>query len=194
MNRNISEYLAPLKWVFFIKKRVLHYVFNFQKQSFADVLQNRCSWKFRKFHRKTLVSESPFNKVAGLEACDFVKKRLWHKYFPVKFAKFLRTPFFTEHFRWLLLNFNRFYFFNEAFRFSLKIKSGNYIWVESYADGRQYTGTWNTYLLHISKWLLLNFFQNLKNIYLSNFNESKLRKWLEILNNFCHSLTDVALV
>ena len=25
-----------------------------------------CSWKFRKFRRKTLVLESPFNKVAGL--------------------------------------------------------------------------------------------------------------------------------
>ena len=33
-----------------------------------------------------------------------IKKRLQHKWFPVKFAKFLRTPFFTEHIRWLLLN------------------------------------------------------------------------------------------
>ena len=31
------------------------------------------------------------------------KKRLWHRCFPVNFAKFLRTPFFTEHLRWLLL-------------------------------------------------------------------------------------------
>ena len=185
----------PLKWVFFIKKGVLQYVFTFQKQSFAEVLQNNCSWKIRKFNRKTLVSESLFNKVAGLEACDFIKKRLPHKYFPVKFAKFLRTPFFTEHFQWLLLNFNRFYFLNKTIRFSLKIKSGNYnVWVESDADDRQYGGIWKTYPLHISKWLLLNFLQNLKNIYFSNFNESKLRKWLEILNNFCHSQADVALV
>ena len=27
------------------------------------------------------------------EACNFVKKRLWHRYFPVHFAKFLRKPF-----------------------------------------------------------------------------------------------------
>ena len=33
-------------------------------------------------------------------ACNFIKNRC----FPVKFAKFLRTPFFTEHLRWLLLN------------------------------------------------------------------------------------------
>ena len=29
-------------------------------------------------------------------------KRLQHRRFPVKFAKFVRTPFFTEHLRWLL--------------------------------------------------------------------------------------------
>ena len=51
--------------------------------------QNRCSWKFLKFHRKTLKSESLFNKVAGLKACHFIKKRFRHRCFPVKFAKFL---------------------------------------------------------------------------------------------------------
>ena len=33
------------------------------------------------------------------------KKRLWHRCFPVNFAKFLRTHFLTEHLRWLLLFF-----------------------------------------------------------------------------------------
>ena len=32
-----------------------------------------------------------------------LKKRLWHRCFPVNFAKFLRTPSFTEYFWWLLL-------------------------------------------------------------------------------------------
>ena len=31
------------------------------------------------------------------------KKRDWHRCFPVNFVKFLRTPFFKEHFWWLLL-------------------------------------------------------------------------------------------
>ena len=31
------------------------------------------------------------------------KKRLWRKCFPVNFAKFLRTPIFTEHLWWLFL-------------------------------------------------------------------------------------------
>ena len=33
-----------------------------------------------------------------------LKKRLWHRCFPLNFAKFQRTPFLTEHFGWLLRN------------------------------------------------------------------------------------------
>ena len=46
---------------------------------------------------------SLFNKVAGLQVCSVIKQRLQHRCFPVKFAKLLRTNFFTEHPRWLLL-------------------------------------------------------------------------------------------
>ena len=35
---------------------------------------------------------SLFSDVADLKACNFVKKRLQHRCFPEKFAKFLRTP------------------------------------------------------------------------------------------------------
>ena len=34
-----------------------------------------------------------FNNVAGLRPATLSKKRIWHKCFPVNFAKFLRTPF-----------------------------------------------------------------------------------------------------
>ena len=53
-------------------------------------LQRMCSVKkgeLRKFHRKTPVLESPFIKVAG-----FGPKVLQHSFFPVNFAKLLRTP------------------------------------------------------------------------------------------------------
>ena len=53
-------------------------------------LQRMCSVKkseLRKFHRKTPVLESPFIKVAG-----FGPKVLQRRFFPVKFAKLLRTP------------------------------------------------------------------------------------------------------
>ena len=36
--------------------------------------------------------ESLFNKVAAIQACNFMKKILQHRCFTVKFAKFLRTP------------------------------------------------------------------------------------------------------
>ena len=43
-----------------------------------------------------------FNKVTDLRPATLLKNRLWHRCFPVNFAKFLRTPFlqntfFTEH-------------------------------------------------------------------------------------------------
>ena len=38
-----------------------------------------------------------------VEACNFLKKRLWYSCFPVNFVKFLRTPFFIGHLRWLRL-------------------------------------------------------------------------------------------
>ena len=39
-----------------------------------------------------------------LKPRTLLKKRLWHRCFPVNFEKFLRTPFFTEHLRWLFMN------------------------------------------------------------------------------------------
>ena len=57
--------------------------------------------KFHKIHRKLPAPEPLFNKVTGLmpstllkkRSTTWLKKRLWHKCFPVNFAKFLRTPF-----------------------------------------------------------------------------------------------------
>ena len=37
------------------------------------------------------------------KACNFIKKRFQHKCFPVNIVKFLRTAYFTEILRWLLL-------------------------------------------------------------------------------------------
>ena len=56
-------------------------------------LQERCSQKFAKLTRKNLCQSLFFNKVAGLRPETVLKRRLWQRYFPVKFAKFLRTPF-----------------------------------------------------------------------------------------------------
>ena len=45
-----------------------------------------------KFAGKKTVPESLLNKVAGLHACNFNKKRLQHRYFLINFVKLLRTP------------------------------------------------------------------------------------------------------
>ena len=50
---------------------------------------------------RTLVLESLFNKVAGLKVCNFIKKTLRHRRFPVKFS---RTSYFKKQFWWLLLS------------------------------------------------------------------------------------------
>ena len=52
---------------------------------------------------KSPVLKSLFNKVAGLQACNFTKKRLQHRCFPVNIVKFLRTPILKNICEWLLL-------------------------------------------------------------------------------------------
>ena len=47
--------------------------------------------KFTIFTGKHLC-RSLFDKVAGLQLCNFIKKRLQHRWFSVKIVKFLRTP------------------------------------------------------------------------------------------------------
>ena len=37
------------------------------------------------------------NNVWGLRPAILLKKRLWHRCFPINFMKFLKTPFFAEH-------------------------------------------------------------------------------------------------
>ena len=58
---------------------------------------------FAKFTGKRLCQSLFFNKVAGLRPATLLKKRLWHRRFPVNSGKFLRTPFLIEHLWWLLL-------------------------------------------------------------------------------------------
>ena len=57
--------------------------------------------------------ESFFNKVAGLNACNFIKKRLRRMCFPVNIAKFLITVL-KNIFEWLLLKLQIFLKFSEG--------------------------------------------------------------------------------
>ena len=60
------------------------------------ILQN-----FTKFKGKNLC-QSLF--LIQLQALGPDIKRLWHRSFPLNFAKFLRTPFLIKHLQWLLLS------------------------------------------------------------------------------------------
>ena len=101
-NRDISKHtnriselpeMNKIKMISFIKRSSRKKVF-YKK----GVLR-----KFVKFTGKRLCQRLFFNKVAGLRPATLLKKSLRHKCFPVNCKKFLRTPFFTEHLRWLLL-------------------------------------------------------------------------------------------
>ena len=69
-----------------------------EKQSPGGVTLKGVLKNFTKFTGKHLCQSVFFNKETLL------KKRLWHRYFPVDFVKFLRTPFFIEHLWWLVLD------------------------------------------------------------------------------------------
>ena len=58
--------------------------------------------KFVNFTEKTCVRVF-FNKVAGPQNSNFIQKRLQQRFFPVKFAKFLRKTCFTDYLQRLLL-------------------------------------------------------------------------------------------
>ena len=58
---------------------------------------------FVEFTGKHLCQNFFFNKVEGPKPATLLKKRPWHRWFPVNFVKFLRTALNIEHLWWLLL-------------------------------------------------------------------------------------------
>ena len=59
---------------------------NLQKQLFADVLQNLAFLKLSHISQENMCWSL-------FQTCNFIKKRLHRRYFPMKFAKFLRALF-----------------------------------------------------------------------------------------------------
>ena len=75
-------------------------IINFWEDDLEAVVR-RCSFKkFANFTVKHLCWNLFLIKSEGLKSSNFIETRLQNRCFPVKFAKFLRTPFFTEHLRW----------------------------------------------------------------------------------------------
>ena len=77
--------------VFFVKKVFLEISQNSQENTCTRVsfLIKLQAWGQSLF----------FNKVAGLRPATLLKKRLWHRCFPVNFVKISKNTFLTEHLR-----------------------------------------------------------------------------------------------
>ena len=105
IERNISSlsllFSFQSEWIW-LPIMILRYKPLQLSETVTEVLyKNRCSYKYRKIQ-----VENPCVRVfflIKLQACDFIKKRLWHSCFLVSFAIFLRTPFLQNISGWLLL-------------------------------------------------------------------------------------------
>ena len=91
-------------------------------QRFTGFIKNKkslCQQCWRLLVKNSIISQFPetssvltfwliscFKKIASLRPVTLLKKGLWHRCFPVDFAKLLRTPFLTEQLQWLLLSVN----------------------------------------------------------------------------------------
>ena len=69
---------------------------------FPEATVRRCSskWMFLKFlqnSQENTCEGSFFNKVTDLKVCNFIKKRLQHRCFPVNILEFSRSTFFIEY-------------------------------------------------------------------------------------------------
>ena len=69
----------------------------FQRQLFADILQNLCSSKVCRSHRKHLCLRFCFNKVGDLHAGTSLRKRDSGKEFSCEFCKIFKETYFVEH-------------------------------------------------------------------------------------------------
>ena len=75
-----------------------------RKQCPEAICKKSFSSKFCNIHRETPVLESLFNKFVDLQACNFIKKRLQHRYFSCEYCKIFKTPILKHiHERFFLM-------------------------------------------------------------------------------------------
>ena len=89
---------AKLSNILGLTNKIVVFLVNIKRSSLLEVFcRIVVLGNFAKFTGKHLCQSLFFNKVAELRPATLLKKRLWHRCFPVNFAKFLRTSSFTEH-------------------------------------------------------------------------------------------------
>ena len=64
-----------------------------KKRRLTDATGDLLLKKLRNIHKKTHVLKSHLNKAADRKTCNFIKKRLQHRCFPVNITKFLKNWF-----------------------------------------------------------------------------------------------------
>ena len=101
-----SDQTQYIEKVSFSKEFFKHIVKHFRSSRSEVFCEKGVLKNFTKFTVKHLCQNHFLNKVADLRPATLLKKRLWHRCFPVNFAEFLRTPILIEHLWWLLLKFH----------------------------------------------------------------------------------------
>ena len=96
--------LIPVDSILICNKTTAEAYVQFQKWP-PEVFCKKGILKKLQISKKTPLLESLLNKVAGLQVCNFTKKRLHHRCHPVKFVKYLRIPILKNICERLLLQF-----------------------------------------------------------------------------------------
>ena len=105
-------------WSFIMTSVSLHHYVStkiFQNQQFADVLRNRCSYKFRKIHKKRSVP------LVVLFFCEYFMFFLFLQNTSGWLLLKLTQYFFLEHFSQFVILKPLSYCFEEAIRFEVKV-------------------------------------------------------------------------
>ena len=110
--KNLATLVEALNFLFSFKQILDTCLLNLRLLS---VVTPRSSTSFRSSRQEVLCYKGVLRNLpeawnfikketlAGLKPETLLKKRLWHRCFPVNFVKFLRTPFLTKHLRSLFL-------------------------------------------------------------------------------------------
>ena len=104
---------------------VVKKIYIYKKRNYSALIQKVRPEVFHKTDvSKHFRSSRPFR----LRSATLLKMRLRHRCFPMNFVKFLRMPYFTEQFRWLLLTFRK---IHRKYRcwslFSIKVFPVNFV-------------------------------------------------------------------
>ena len=109
-NSGLKKFCARV-WREFCSKNRTNWKFmslNFNKWAiFANWLRPIGGARSAEASTKGVLSKKMFLEISQnlLQACNFIKKETLAQVFSCKFTKFLRTPYFIQHYWWLLLLF-----------------------------------------------------------------------------------------